>query len=104
LLIILGVCHTSFTPVFYKTFDLNALWFAGTGLAFVFLGLINVFRLQTTVMFIRLLCSISNALALIFSIFIFLKMAQAQVFISLFILLILLGLSLMDFRLSRIAR
>jgi hypothetical protein len=104
LLIILGIFHTSFTPVFYKIFDLNALWFAGTGLAFVFLGLINVSRLQTTAMLTRLLCSISNALALIFCIFIFSKMAQPQVFISLFILIILLGLSLFDLRSSRVVR
>ena len=100
LLIILGIFHTSFTPVFYKVIDLNALWFAGTGLAFVFLGLINVSRLQTTGMLIRLLCSISNALTLIFCILIFLKMAQPQVFISLFLLVILLGLSLWDLRSS----
>jgi hypothetical protein len=100
LLIVLGV----FTPVFYKAFDLNALWFAGTGLAFVFLGIINVSRLQTTRMLTRLLCSISNALALIFCIFIFLKMAQPQVFISLFILIILFGLSLFDLKSSRAVR
>lgn len=104
LLIFLGICHTSFTAVFYRTFDLNALWFAGTGLAFVFLGLINIFRLQTTGMLIRVLCSISNALALIFCIFILLKMAQPQVFISLFILVILLGLSLWDLRSSSAVR
>jgi hypothetical protein len=103
-LIILGICHTSFTPVFYKVFDLNALWFAGTGLAFVFLGLINVSRLQTTGMLTRLLCSISNALALVFSILIFLKMAQPQVFISLFILIILLGFSLFDLKSSHAIR
>ncbi|MBN1904713.1 MAG: hypothetical protein JW927_06415 [Deltaproteobacteria bacterium] len=104
LLIVLGVCHTSFTPIFYKVFDLNALWFAGTGMAFVFLGLINISRLQTTGMLMKILCSISNALALIFCILIFLKMAQPQVFISLFILLILLGFSLFDLRSSRAIR
>ncbi len=104
LLIVLGICHTSFTPVFYITFDLNALWFAGTGLAFVFLGLINVFRLQTPKMLTRVLCSISNALALIFCILILLKMAQPQVFISLFILIALFGLSLFDLRSSRAIR
>lgn len=104
LLIVLGICHTSFTPLFYKIFDLNALWFAGTGLAFVFLGIINVSRLQSTKMLSKVLCSISNALALTFCILIYLKMAQPQVFISLFILLILLGFSLFDLRSSHAIR
>ena len=99
-LIILGICHTALTPMFYKIFDLNALWFAGTGLAFMFLGLFNVSRLKTTEKFIKILCSVGNALAFIFCILIVMQLTQPQAFICLFTLFVLLGLSLIDFRLS----
>ncbi len=101
LLLILGSVHIILTPVFYKTFDLNTLWFAGTGLAFVFLGFINIFRIKTTDIFIKRLCSFGNALAFIFCIFIVIKLAEPQAFISLIDLLILFGLSLADLRLSK---
>ena len=38
----LGVIHTALTPLFYDRFSPDALWFAGTGLALVFLGLLNL--------------------------------------------------------------
>ena len=101
LLIILGVCHTSLTPVFFKIFDLNALWFAGTGMAFIFLGLINIFRLRTAELLIKSLCSLSNGLALIFCILIVLKLNQPQAFISLLTLIFLIVMSLIDLRLAR---
>ena len=40
--ILLGVSHVGFTPVFYPKFGLSAMWFAGTGLALVFLGTTNL--------------------------------------------------------------
>lgn len=43
LTILLGAAHVGFTPVFYRQFDVAALWFVGTGLATVFLGVANVF-------------------------------------------------------------
>ncbi|MFO7681938.1 MAG: hypothetical protein R6X34_17985 [Chloroflexota bacterium] len=38
----LGVAHTILTPLFYPAFTIDALWFAGTGLALVFNGLLNL--------------------------------------------------------------
>lgn len=101
LLLILGSVHTILTPVFYKTFDLDALWFIGTGLAFVFLGFINISRIKTTEIFIKILCPIGNALAFIYCIFIVLKLAEPQAFISFFDLLVLLVLSLIDLKLTK---
>ena len=42
LLAALGVVHTALTPVFYGRFTMGALWFAGSGLAMIFVGLLNL--------------------------------------------------------------
>ena len=42
-LLMLGVIHSALTPVFYKTFmSVEAMWFFGTGLSLVFLGMLNI--------------------------------------------------------------
>jgi hypothetical protein len=42
LLIALGAVHTALTPVFYGRLTPNAMWFAGAGLAMIFVGFLNV--------------------------------------------------------------
>jgi hypothetical protein len=42
LLVALGAVHTALTPVFYGRLSPNAMWFAGAGLAMVFVGFLNV--------------------------------------------------------------
>ena len=98
---ILGSVHTVLTPLFYKTFDLDALWFAGTGLAFVFLGFINFTRIRTSELVNTLLCLFGNVLALIFCICFVTKLAEPQAYISLFVLLFLFSLSLIDVKLKK---
>lgn len=39
---LLGLAHVGLTPVIYAKLDLNALWFAGSGLALVMAGLLNL--------------------------------------------------------------
>lgn len=42
-LLMLGVVHSALTPVFYKTFmSVEAMWFFGTGLSLIFLGMLNI--------------------------------------------------------------
>ena len=41
-ILFLGVGHTLLTPMFFSQFSADALWFAGTGLALVFLGFFNL--------------------------------------------------------------
>lgn len=43
-MLVAGIIHTSLTPLFNTTFGINELWFAGTGLAFGFLGCLNLVR------------------------------------------------------------
>ena len=91
-ILILWSVHTILTPLFYKTFDLGALWFAGTGLAFIFLGFINISRIKTTEIGINILCIVGNVIAFIYCIFIVLKLSEPQAFISLLDLLFLVVL------------
>jgi hypothetical protein len=96
LLILLGSLHTAMTPVFYKLSDLNALWFAGAGLSFIFVGIINIFRVKTGEHSIIKVCLSVNLLALCYCIFICLKLMQPQAFICVIIMVALCGLSLID--------
>ncbi len=46
LVMAMGITHIALTPVFYKTYTVDSLWFAGTGLAFVLLGGLNLAGLK----------------------------------------------------------
>jgi hypothetical protein len=63
IILVLGVGHTMAIPIFYLGFTEDALWFAGTGLGLVFLGLLNleVIRNPTSAGFF--LCIAADALA-----------------------------------------
>ena len=100
-LIILSIIHIAFTPMIYNGFNLSSLWFAGSGLSFLFLGIINILRAETTKMFFKLLCFICNILALVFCALLVLKLSQPQTFICLSVIVIILGLSLFDLRPDR---
>lgn len=66
LLAALGVVHTALTPVFYGRFTLGALWFAGSGLAMIFVGLLNL-TLRRDVggdRLVRVFCYAANLLTL----------------------------------------
>lgn len=94
---VLGVIHTACTPIFYKSFSLDALWFAGTGLSFVFLGLIHMIRLSTGARIASILAFGCSALITIFSTLIVVLLSAPQAFVALvvnFLLLIVSGLAL----------
>ena len=68
LLVALGVVHTALTPVFYGRFSHNALWFAGSGLAMIFVGLLNL-TLGRDVgrdRLVRVFCHSANLLTVVF--------------------------------------
>lgn len=44
----LGVLHTMLTPLFSPGFSTDTLWFAGTGLGILFLGLFNLAVIRTS--------------------------------------------------------
>lgn len=65
LTIFLGTAHTILTPVLSKEFDSNPLDFAAIGLAFMFLGFLNLSRIKANKNIIDLLCLISNFFILV---------------------------------------
>ena len=42
LIIALGILHLGFTPFNYGRFDMNAMWFLGSGLAIILAGFLNI--------------------------------------------------------------
>ncbi|MBU2515772.1 hypothetical protein KJ966_31015 [bacterium] len=96
LLIVLGIGHTVLAPLFYSEFNMDYLWFTGTGLGFVFLGCLNLSRVMTNQGIINTMTSLCNLLALIFiCCFIWLEGSLApQGLLSLIVLLMLLLFSL----------
>jgi hypothetical protein len=98
ILIILGCVHASMTPVFYKVFDLDALWFAGAGLSFVFLGFINIARIKSREMMVRALCLTGNLMGLVYCVTIAMKLPEPQANIGIVTLFILSILSVWDMK------
>jgi hypothetical protein len=83
LLVALGAVHTALTPMFYGRFTLGALWFAGSGLAMVFLGFLNITfgRAGVRDRLVRVLCYIANLLCTVFGImFVTLDMEPQVIF------------------------
>ena len=68
LLIALGVVHAAMTPVFYGRFSHNALWFAGSGLAMIFVGMLNITLSRDVVRdrLVRAFCYAANLLTVVF--------------------------------------
>jgi hypothetical protein len=42
LLVALGFLHIAFTPLTYKEFDMDAVWFVSAGVAIILAGFLNV--------------------------------------------------------------
>lgn len=85
LIIALGLLHIGFTPFNYRNFDMDAMWFLGTGIAIILAGFLNlvVIREAGKDILIRILCLIANvSFALLFGVALF-QFAQPQVFVGL---------------------
>lgn len=81
LLVALGVVHTALTPMFYGRLSPGALWFAGAGLAMIFVGFLNIIfsRNAGQDRVARLLCYIANLTTAAFGILIVLVDNEPQV-------------------------
>jgi len=71
LFILLGLVHIACTPIFYKSYSLDAVWFAGTGFGVALVGLINISAIKTDIKVISYYAVISNILCFILFIIIF---------------------------------
>lgn len=82
-LIGLGILHTLLTPLFYSAFTIDALWFAGTGLGLLFLGLFNLAVLKPGVQAALNLCLTANIIGFVYSILLVIILPEPQVFLAL---------------------
>jgi hypothetical protein len=90
IIVILGIAHISLTTTFYETFNDEANIYIGMGLAFVFLGIINIIRLLVNQRMITVLCLTCNVIAISYLIFysVMLKKLEPQGLVTIFFILI----------------
>lgn len=86
-LLLIGVIHTALTPVFYPEFSPDALWFAGTGLALVFLSLLNIAAERVCEPWILNMSIVANLVGCIYNVLIVIALPEFQAFVSLLIFL-----------------
>jgi hypothetical protein len=95
LLILLGVIHSGFTPIFYKTFNADALWFFGTGLTYIFMGLYNLASIKVKIKSISRMAVILNFIGTIFTMAITYILREPQAYIALLIVIFIFLSSLL---------
>ena len=83
ILLALGILHTALTPLFYQQFDVDTLWFAGTGLGLIFLALLNFVALCSPVRIARGICLAANLTGLSYGILIVIVLPEPQSFLAL---------------------
>jgi hypothetical protein len=91
LLVALGVVHTALTPIFYGRFTLGALWSAGSGLAMISVGLLNL-TLERDVgrdRLVRVFCHAANLLTLGFGLLIVMLDREPQVIFGLVLIVLM---------------
>lgn len=82
-LLALGVLHTALTPLLSPGFSIEALWFAGTGLGLVFLGMFNLAVLHSPTRFGLNLCLAANLAGLVYGVLIISILPEPQAWIAL---------------------
>ncbi len=82
LMIVLGIAH-QLVAVLGGKFNLNVLWFVGSGFAILFAGFLNVafLRIEPKDALVRALCVITNlSVAILFAVAYFTVLDEPQVF------------------------
>lgn len=91
----LGVGHTLLTPVFARRQPrLQQLWFAGSGLTLVFLGLLNLARACTGEPTVQRLCQLANPVGTLYLALLVRDLPEPQAYAALGLSAALTGLSL----------
>jgi hypothetical protein len=90
LIITLGALHVLVTFVDYDEFSLRALWFAGTGVAIILAGFLNIAlsRVAGKDRVVWLLCLCANLIFTVMFVFALYLMQQPQVFIGVALFLV----------------
>jgi hypothetical protein len=82
-LILLGVIHLAFTFVLYNNLDNNSIWFFGTGLMYIFMGLYNLAAIKVQFKSISYMAVILNFIGTVFTIAITYILGEPQAFVAL---------------------
>jgi sulfite exporter TauE/SafE len=83
----LGLIHTALTPLFYDHLSTAALWFAGTGLALVFLGLLNLAAGRVWQAWLLNICIAANLVTAIYCAVIVTVLPEFQAYLALLFIL-----------------
>ena len=87
LLILLGFIHSAFTFIFYDNFNADALWFLGTGLMYIFMGLYNLAAIKVQFKSISYMAVILNFIGTIFTIVITYILKEPQAYVALILVI-----------------
>ena len=70
LLVVMGLIHIGVTPITHRHFDLEAIWFLGTGMAMLYVAALNFLRIYygAQVRALGRVAAIANALLLLLDI------------------------------------
>jgi hypothetical protein len=96
LLILLGVIHSGLTPIFYKSFNADALWFFGSGLSYIFMGLYNLATLKVNINSLSRIAVVLNFVGTIFTIAITYILREPQAYIAMFLVICILAFSILS--------
>ena len=83
LLVLMGIIHIAFSPVFFTQFGLEVIWFAGTGLGFVFLGNLNILAITIQKANLYSVVVTSNILSVLLTSVILSMLSSTQAYIAL---------------------
>jgi len=97
LLVLLGIVHIALTPMFFRQFGLDVLWFAGTGLGLVFLGNLNLIVMLSRRTGFYMMAVTSNIMALLLMILIITMNPSFQAWIGFALVLLLILTSVYDY-------
>lgn len=89
LLILLGFIHSIFTFIFFNNLTPDALWFFGTGLMYIFMGLYNLAAIKVQFKSISYMAVILNFIGTIFTIAITYILKEPQAFVALILVIVI---------------
>jgi len=95
-LILLGVIHSTFTLFLYESLSANALWFFGTGLSYVFMGLYNLAALKVKIAAISNIAVILNFIGTIFTIAITYILNEPQAYLAMILVIFIFVFSVLS--------
>ncbi len=91
LFVALGVVHTLFTFTFATALTQRAVWFAGSGLAMIFAGFLNIARARSAKSdkVVRALCHTANALLVVFGVLAAVAVNEPQAYVGIALIIVM---------------